>query len=197
MGQVGMKFSNATRHFPSTALGANRRSRVQGYRALKLSLRAEPTGVHRRGGREIKRRLHSLTRPEIAICFLVDATRCLVDDILYGNNSNAAWRPTRPRAHAPTEARSDLSTPGLSRSWLTATNLGEGIQMLIILVSLIHDVPRLHWRCGLSRHGCGRSCEFPGVRISRVDKWIYGRREKWVPTSRSSKAQTLSLVYAA
>lgn len=102
MGKVRMKFSNATRHFQPPDLGANRRSRVQGYRALKLSLRAEPTGVHRRGRREINRRLHSLTRPEIAICFLVDATRCLVDDVLYSNNSSAALGPTGPRRPGPT-----------------------------------------------------------------------------------------------
>jgi hypothetical protein len=84
------------------SLGANRRSRAHGYRALKLSLRAEPTGARRRGRREIERRLHSLTRPEIAICLLVDATRCLADGVLHGN---AAMPPFE--AHGPTEARSD------------------------------------------------------------------------------------------
>jgi hypothetical protein len=98
-----MKFRSATCHFLTPDLGANRLSRAHGYRALKLSLKAEQTGVRRPGRREIKRRLHSLTRPEIAICFLVDATRFVVDDVLYGNNRNAFHSPSlclcSPRAH--------------------------------------------------------------------------------------------------
>lgn len=67
--------------------------------------------------------------------------------------------------------------------------------MLIILVSLIQDIPMcIGWRCGLNSHSSGRKCEFPGVPISRVDKRIYGRRGMGfqVP-SRTSKAQTLHL----
>lgn len=56
--------------------------------------------------------------------------------------------------------------------------------MLIIVVRLNQDVPRLQWRGGLSMYGCGRKYELPGVPISKVDKRIYGHRGTGVSKSR-------------
>ena len=63
---------------------------------------------------------------------------------------------------------------------------------MIILVSLIQGVPRLHWRCGFTGTVAGAVVNFLGYELA---EWINGFTdiEKWgfQVESRTSKAQTL------
>lgn len=61
-------------------------------------------------------------RPEIAICLLVDATRCLADDILYSNESNC--RPFQ--AHRLTEARSECQVRDSADILVDDRRVGRG-----------------------------------------------------------------------
>lgn len=55
----------------------------------------------------IETRLHSLTMAEIAICLLVDTTRCLADHALVCSKRQQMPLSQGPKVHRPTEARSE------------------------------------------------------------------------------------------